>query len=174
MTKIYETQPENLNNLSPVSCRLAFNSLPNVVYRTTSVPLPGLQLGETEQASPLQSIPWPGTELIQEPLAVSFIVDEDLVNWKEIFDWMIGLGSPKSTEQYKNQADNTYRPHFGGYFSDATLIIYTNEGNKNLEVKFRDCFPNDLTAIDFDSGSPDITTMVATAMFKYTYYEFVE
>jgi hypothetical protein len=144
-----------------------------VVYRTASAPIPGIQLGEAEQPSPLQNITWPGTELIREPLSIRFIVDEDLANWKEVHDWMVGLGTPKSTDQFRDLKDETYRPGWGGYFSDATLIIYTNEMLVNKEVKFTNCFPTDLTGIEFDSGDTENTTLTATAMFKYTDYEFV-
>jgi hypothetical protein len=47
---------------------------------------------------------------------VSFIIDEDLLNWRELYDWMVGLTFPERHSQYKTQKDNFI-------YSDATLIL---------------------------------------------------
>jgi len=171
--QISSQQPTNLNDLSPVSSRLVFHKIPHVVYRTLAAPLPGIQLGEAEQATPLGYITLPGYSLVFDALSVAFVVDEDLNNWKEIYNWMTGLGVPKSSDQYAALLDETIRPNFGGYYSDASMIIYNNMMVKIQEVKFENCFPISLTAIEFDSRSTDINAMQAQATFKYVNYEFV-
>ena len=44
----------------------------------------------------------PGDKVTYQTLDVSFLVDENLNNYKEIHDWIIGLGFPQDHKQFKN------------------------------------------------------------------------
>ena len=41
-----------------------------------------------------------GDTLDFEDLEITFLVNEDLSNYREIHDWMIGIGFPKNNEQF--------------------------------------------------------------------------
>ena len=47
-----------------------------------------------------KQIPILGDQLTFGNLLVSFIVDEELANYKTIHDWMVGIGFPKSRQQF--------------------------------------------------------------------------
>ena len=86
-------QPTNLNYLQPVNFELQINKLPKTRFFCVGVTLPAIALSETTQGVPL-AIPiyYPGDKLTFDPLGVRFIVDEDMTNYQEIYNWLIQLG----------------------------------------------------------------------------------
>ena len=58
-----------------------------------------MSLGIANQPTYLKDIPVPGDKIVFEDLTLRFIVDEDLVNYTEIYNWIKGLGYPEDLEQ---------------------------------------------------------------------------
>ena len=166
MAKAYTNQPENINYLSPVGFRFFVDILPNTNWFLTSANLPGFTLSEISHPTPLMQAASPGNDLTFEPLNVTFLVDEDLANWREMYDWMVGLAFPESYEQFKA------RKAEGKILSDATLTILNSNMVPNYHIIFKDLFPTSLSEVLFDSASADIEGIKATATFRYLNYTY--
>ena len=159
---ISANQPENFNYFSPVSFRFNILKLPNVNFFCQSANLPGLTLGEAIQVNPLRDIPTPGDKVQFEELQLRFIVDEELENWLEMYNWLKGLGFPDTFDQSLTKSDLR--------FSDATLMILTSNKNGQHRVSFKDAFPLTLSGVQMDSSVGDIDYVTADATFAYTTY----
>ena len=168
-TGAYNNQPDNQNFLSPVGFRFAIRKMPNVNWFLQSATIPGITLGEALQPTPFIDAAQPGEKLTFEPLTITFKVDEDLANWTEIYDWMVGLGSPTTIKEYK---ENVRKKGTEAIVSDATLTILNSVMNPNFEIMFRDMFPTSLSELPFDSTMSDIDYLTATVTFRYLNYEF--
>tara|TARA_B000000565_G_scaffold252968_1_gene228877 strand:- start:8639 stop:9217 length:579 start_codon:yes stop_codon:yes gene_type:complete len=184
-------QPEVLDYASPTQFRMAINQLPKVEFFITACNLPGINLGEAVFPTPLKQIPIQGDELTFENLSVSFLVDENLQNYKELHDWLIGIGFPQSRQQFKNfRSQTANRPGatrgnsqdigdvqpatpISPMFSDGTLTILSNKNNPVVEVRFEELSPVALGALSFDQEATDVQYLKATADFNYKYYEIV-
>ena len=184
-------QPEVLDYASPTQFRMAINQLPKVEFFITACNLPGINLGEAVFPTPLKRIPIQGDELTFENLSVSFLVDENLQNYKELHDWLIGIGFPQSRQQFKNfRSQTANRPGatrgnsqdigdvqpatpISPMFSDGTLTILSNKNNPVVEVRFEELSPVALGALSFDQEATDVQYLKATADFNYKYYEIV-
>ena len=94
-------QPTKLDYAAATQFKFNIIKLPKVEFFCTSVNIPGITLGETSQATPLKDIPIPGDKLNYASLNVSFLVDENLENYREIHGWLTGLGFPRSHEQFE-------------------------------------------------------------------------
>ena len=94
MGSLQRTMPENLSFLSPTGFKFAIQKLPHVNYFCTSADIPDITLGQVDQENLFIRIPVPGDKLAFSPLNLSFAIDEDMKNFKEIYDWLIGLGYP--------------------------------------------------------------------------------
>ena len=101
-----ERQPTTLDYASPTQFRLVINQLPKVQFFTTAANLPGINLGEAVFPTPLRQIPIQGDDITFENLSISFLVDENLENYKELHDWLIGIGFPQSRKQFKDFRSN--------------------------------------------------------------------
>ena len=116
-----------------------------------------------------------GDKLTYADLYLKFLVDEDLVNYMAIHNWLTGLGFPESAQDYRdlltNQSDLTQPLDPKKAFSDGSLYILDSNYNTNAIVKFKDLFPVSLTSLNFDSTKTDVQYFTAEATFKYTVYD---
>ena len=190
-----DRQPTKLDYASPTQFKFQILKLPKVEFFTTSVNLPGLSLNSIEQQTPLTDIPVPGTKLTYQDLEITFMVDENLENYREIHGWLTGLGFPKDYVQFRNlqgsgadiyptttntglskELGKVVKPvqDDGGLYSDATLSVLTSKNTKNIEVRFRDIYPISLSGLDYDQQATDIQYLTATVSFGYKIYEFAD
>ena len=160
-------QPDNLNYLSPLGFRFTVNDLPNTTWFITAANLPGITLGEASFVGPTIDSFMAGDTLVFDPLTITFIVDEDLQNWQEIYKWLAGLGFPHTSDEYKNFAKTRT-----SVFSDATMTLFNSNMNPNYRITFRDIFPTSLSEISFDSEMSDVDPIKATVTFRYVTYTY--
>ena len=192
-TNANSRQPTKLDYASPTQFRFSIIKLPKVEYFATAANIPGITLGQANQPTPLKDIPIPGDKLEYDNLNITFLVDENLENYREIHGWLTGLGFPKDSEQFRN-LQNAGSDRFpstqnvgtskelgeikkatqddGGLYSDATLIILTSKNNANLEVRFRNIYPTSLSGLDYNQQATDVDYLTATVSFEYAIYEF--
>ena len=153
-------QPTNLNQLNVVSFETNFLRIPGVNYFCQRVNIPGISLSNTIQSTPFANIPIEGDMLEFEDLTISFIVDEDMQNYLELYNWLHSLGFPERYSQYDNQTSKIK--------SDVNIIIHTNKSNPNYNVVFKDVFPVSLGVVNFDTSNTGLEPVVVDATFKYT------
>ena len=192
-TNANSRQPTKLDYASPTQYRFSIIKLPKVEYFATAANIPGIQLGQANQPTPLKDVPIPGDKLEYDNLNITFLVDENLENYREIHGWLTGLGFPKDNEQFRN-LQNAGSDRFpttknvglnkelgsikkavqddGGLYSDATLFVLTSKNNANLEVRFRDLYPVSLSGLDYNQQETDIQYLTANVTFAYKIYEF--
>ena len=155
------------NALSPINFQFTIKKLPTVNLYVQQVTLPSLTLGASNILTPFIKLPIPGDHLVFGDLNVTFKVDEDLKNYKEMYDWIIAVGFPDSFDQYKAIASQTSGL---GIYSDATLIILNSAKNPNYSILFTDLYPIALTELTFDTRATDVEYLEATATFAFKSY----
>ena len=186
-------QPSIMDYASPVQFRFKCSKLPKVEFFCQSANIPGIGLGVASIDTPLKSIPFPGDEVTYQDLAISFLVDENLENYKEIHDWIIGLGFPQNHTQFSDlratssdrfpgtsssnaitgQATANPLPESGMY-SDATLTILNSKNIAVTEIRFHNIFPTSLGSLSYDVQASDVNYLAAAVDFSYMYYEIVQ
>ena len=179
MASIYDNQIKNRNFLSPTGFKFILSKAPKVSFFGNQVNIPQMTLGVAEQPSYLRDIPLPGDKLQFEDFSLRFLVDENLDNYMEIFNWIRALGFPESLKEIYDwqkkdfdiaQPDKTQE----NFYSDATLEILTSSQNPNFKVKFMDMFPTTLSTLEFDATDEDISYLTADVTFKYTLYNITD
>tara|TARA_B100000929_G_scaffold290391_1_gene283801 strand:- start:2747 stop:3376 length:630 start_codon:yes stop_codon:yes gene_type:complete len=193
-TNAYRRQPTKQDYADPTKFKFSIIKLPKVEYFCTQVNLPGVSIADNyTQPTPFRDIPLPGEKLRYEQLTCTFLVDENLENYQEIHGWLRGLGFPGGHEEFKALLDagadrfptskssilpdagrggKFKGPDTGGIFSDATLSILTSKNNPVTEVRFTDCFPLSLSALQYDQQATDTNYLTATVTFDYKLYDF--
>ena len=154
-------QPTNINQLNVVSFATNFLRMPGVNYFCQRVNIPGISLANTIQSTPFANIPIEGDVLEFEDLSLAFVVDEDMQNYLELYNWLHALGFPERYAQYDNQAGKDIK-------SDVNIIIHTNKSNPNYSIVFKDVFPIALGVLNFDTNNTDLEPIIVDATFKYT------
>ena len=192
------SQPTVLDYASQTQWRLAFNRVPKTTWFCTTANVPGITLGEAQYATPMSDMFIAGDKLTFETLNITFIVDEELQNYRELWEWITGIGSPVKHTQWSDvlskgdgltttfsaigtddQLDSrTASVMQGGtstesnLYSDSTLIVYNSKNIPKVEVKFKNMFPTSLSSLEYSQESSDVEYFKASASFRYLYYEF--
>lgn len=161
-------QPSNINMLSNLGFRFHVRKLPNINWFVQGVTLPGMTIPDAEHPTPFQISYRPGRTVEYDPLIVEFKVDEDLLTFIEIMNWMRGIGFPESYDEYK---DNVGTGLQDAVMSDATLMILNSNMNSTHECTFIDLFPINVSPLQFNSTSSDVDYLTVTASFRYLRYE---
>ena len=191
LTSPLSRQPTVLDYNSPTQFRFGINQLPKVEFFTTAANIPDISLGELVIPTPYKNIPIVGDRVTFGNLAISFIVDEYLENYISIHNWILGIGFPKSREQFsdfRSSGSNTSNTGKGGntdigkvgkpiadrpFYSDATLTILSNKNNPIVEVRYSDLFPVSLSGLDYNQQATDVEYQTAEISFRYKLYEIV-
>jgi len=174
MASAYRNQIQNRNFLSPVGFNFTLAKEPKVSFFCNSARIPEITLSLVQQPSYLKDIDVPGDKLQYGDLSLRFLVDEDMMNYMVVHNWLTGLGFPETTGQYKELITNDDGLQDSKRaFSDGSLYILDSNYNTNSIVKFKDLFPVSLTSLEFDSTQTDIQYFTAEVSFKYTIYNIL-
>ena len=182
-------QPTEFDYADPTKFKFSITKLPLVEFFTTQANIPGISLGESIFPTPFKQIPLQGDELTFDNLEITFIVDEKLNNYRELHQWLVGIGFPKARTQFssfKRDESQTFptaesvkgeatKPGVASgvqaMFGDATLTVMTSKNNPVMEARFSDVYPVALSGLAFNQQETDVTYLTATATFTYKLYE---
>jgi len=187
-TTLSSKQPSgsSLDYADPTKFKFTTTKLPRVEFNCISANIPGVTLTEITQPTRLMPIRIPGNDMTFEDLNITFIVDEDLTNYRSVHDWMAGLAQMDSDDKYRalitdggdrmprstqnNLQDagrvTTATPD-GAIFSDAKLITLSNRNIPMVEITFEDTYPKSLSALEYNQNATDIEYLQATVTFGY-------
>ncbi len=175
------TPIQNRNFLSPTGFKFALKRSPGVAFFCNQANIPSLDLGIAEQPTYLKNIDVPGDKIQFGDLNLRFLVDEDLMNYMEIQNWIRGLGYPEKVKEFADLEKTAVlgvETKFGqsgdNIYSDATLQILSSNLVPQFQVIFSDCFPYSLSTVTFDATDTDIEYFTADVSFKYTIYRITD
>jgi len=169
------------NYLRPNAFKFTISDLPNVAYTCQSANIPAVQLGFATQPTPFIDIPTIGDKLTYSEFSIRFLIAEDMVNYRELLEWIVALGFPENYEEYpafvgdrlgrfpfyKNSQGNTDALAY----SDGTLTILDSVNNPKINIFFKGLFPTSVEALDYDITSSSVDYLVGVASFKYKMFE---
>jgi hypothetical protein len=162
-----DRQPTQVNYLYQTFFRFNLQMFPKLNYFCQRVSLPGFGTSSAiERPTRFASLKIPETKVNFDNLEVTFLVDRNLENWREIQNWMKAI--------YLVKDHKSILPNSKDHFTDADLVLLNSSMNPNLQVRFNNIFPVSLSGLDFDSSVTDFTPFTATVTFAYDTYEFVD
>ena len=192
-TNIQSRQPIIMDYASPIQFRFKCTKLPLVEFFCQTANVPSISLGEATVNTPLYDYPIPGDKVTYGSLDISFLVDENLNNYKELHDWILGLGFPKDNLQYANLAASSADTFpgstasaaatgtslkqpvsEGGIYSDATLTILNSKNVAKTEIRFQNLYPTTLGGLNYDIQASDVDYLTVSASFNYINYDIVQ
>jgi len=169
--------PGELDYLKPNGFRFQVHNLPNVSFFCQSANIPDITLGEAQVQTPLVDYFQPGEKLTFGTLNIRFLIQENMANYSELYNWLRGMGNPETTEEYTNYLQKQLYRFPGkntattieGLFSDASLFVLDSNDNPSIEIVFQDAFPTALSGLDFDLT--DSEYFIGLASFRYRQYK---
>jgi len=165
---INRNQPDTNNYINSNYFKIVFSRLPIMTYFCQTVNVPSLSFGVADQLTSLGlHIPRPGTKYQFEPLNISFLLDESLNNWREIFTWMESLANYETNIPLNKGGPVIPRDDV---YSDARILITNSAFVPQYEVIFNDVLPVSLGGWQFNSTETDSRPIIIQASFVFTSY----
>ena len=124
--------------------------------------LPSIDANPVERSTPLSSVYDVSDRLRYNDFDLTFIIDENMRNYIEIFDWMKGINSPETLNQYAALEDSK-----DGITSDITVLLLNSHKNPHIRITMINAFPVGLTSVDLNLVNQDVTYAEASVTFRY-------
>lgn len=152
----------NINTSNKASATLQIINMESVSFKCNDFAIPAINLPNVEIHSPLSTIPLHGDKCSFDNLDITYLVDDDLSNWKVLYNTMIKTGYPFSYQDRNHCKipDET----------DVYLHIYNNTNKYLFSVRFHHVVLVSMGAISFNTTDSNVTQMTSTASFSYSYY----
>jgi hypothetical protein len=155
-----QLQPDNKNGILQTHFQFELRKLTHVTYFCQRINMPGLSLTPVQQPTVFNNINRAGGALVPENLSVNFMVDEDLKNWLEIYNWLQECSNERDFTKYKSPQEHMV--------SDGTLLILESNNQPRFRITFNELFPVSLTGLVFQTGQQASVYQYSTATFAYT------
>lgn len=155
----YNEQIVNRNFLSPVGFKLDLEIFRGVDFFCQTASIPDISMPFVEVPTPYRGVAIaPSGGVSYGDLNVRFIIDEELINYRTVHDWIteFGLANGKSSGPDE--------------YSSARLHILTSYNNVNHIIDFKNIFPVSLSGVQFDATVGDVEYLLADVTFKYEKY----
>jgi len=174
-----EKIPATLNYLRPASFRFQITALPRITFTCQKANIPTVTIGTATQVTPAIDIPVFGDKLEFGDLVITFMVAEDMSNYKEIYNWIIKTAG----SQISKYTDEEFARNLGRFpitastaedqamYSDATMHIVDGSNNIVAKINYLDVVPVSVQTLDFDITNTSQEPLLATATFRYRMYE---
>ena len=154
---------EIINNyLSPTNFTVTIQRMPNVEFFTQKLTIPSLSATAVGRETPLTQLYDVNDKITYSDLDLTFIIDENMNNYKEILNWLEGISGPQNPGQHKSLADPEY-----GLKSDIIATITNSHKNPNLRFVFRNCFPTSLGSVSLDVNVQDVAYATCNVTMRY-------
>jgi hypothetical protein len=163
----YNQTPTNKSFLSNNKYEFVIDRLPHVTFFIQSIVIPDVSLPAASVSSPFVNIPLPGDVLNYTELQVTYIMDEDMKTWREVYDWMYNLGNPESRNKIGDLTETPGRRN--SITSDGSLLVKSNANNPRIKFTFYDMFPTSLGGVTLSSAEGQ-EFLTSTISFLYSHY----
>jgi hypothetical protein len=164
------TTVPSTNYLRPNSFKFQIAKIPNVTFTCQSANLPQLSLGAAIQQTPFVDIPHPGDKVSFGEFIIQFLINEDMSNYKELYDWIGSIGVFSNGNEYgklTNRASVFAPSAYQNVFSDAALLVLDSNNQPVVRLNFQDLWPTSVEGLNFDITSSGMEYFVGTASFRY-------
>jgi hypothetical protein len=175
-----QNNPAELDFLRPNGFRFQIANIPQVSFFCQAANIPQISLGSPQVETPLATLPFPGDKIQFGELIIRFLVQEDMANYQELYNWLFGLGFPDKNQQftdfiksqeYRTATAQKSKKEAIAQVSDADLFVLDSNNNPTIKITFFDAFPTSLEGLDFDitQGAGDYFTGIAG--FRYSTFK---
>lgn len=138
------------------SAKIVFKAFPEVEFTTQSFTFPSIRAIYPTQITSTLAVPQPPSAVEYNSFTLNFILQNDLTNYKTIAQWIQSS------------------PHLAARecFSDASVVLLSNQKTPIGSATFVDMMPVNLGPIEYTIVVSDPQPLIATAEFRFLYYEF--
>tara|TARA_R100000278_G_scaffold15820_1_gene16214 strand:+ start:14 stop:571 length:558 start_codon:yes stop_codon:yes gene_type:complete len=170
--------PDSKNFLSPVGFKFLIERIPTVEFFCQTVNIPEISIGNRNIETRVKAYDTPGDKMTFGDLNLTFLINENMDNYYEIYKWLKGLANPRHEEEFhqylRGIKESGRQDNFRKATTDARLLVLDSNFNSITSVVFMDLFPVSLSGVRLSADATDIDYVTADVTFKYTLLEFID
>lgn len=134
------------------------------MFRVTEFVLPSVQVPPADSGGGFGTSQYfPGGFSEFGELTLTFIVDEQMINYEELFRWIT---------QQRYSVGKDFVPKGDSevlLVSDGSLNIFSNSSTPNRTIHFKNLFPVDLSSVQFETTTTP-EPVKCTATFRFSHF----
>ncbi len=141
----------------------------------TRTSIPGLSMGQTYQPTPFTDVAMVGDKIQYDPFSMTFMVDEHLNNYMEMYNWIKNIGFPNTGRQFNalERPDHMDRKGDRNLYSDIIISILSGHNNVVANVYIYEAFPTALSAIEYNQQESDTNYATCDVTFMYSWFDVI-
>ena len=163
-----EELTSNVNYLQPTGFKILIDRTryPNLEFFAQSVSHPSVNATPVElPGKRITTLPLAGDKLTFGSLDLTIIADENLSAYQEMFKWLQRLVND-------GQVSHSERAGKIPTYADVTVAVLSSHNNTTVKLKYFDCIPTDLGAIELTpTGDANVVTFPIT--FRFSRFEII-
>ena len=150
--------------------------------------IPSVNLGVADQYTPFLNIQQVGDHITYGDFNMTFIVDENLKNYMEMYNWIKNIGFPfehaqfnvldrpdygnrSGGQKYNAEKDTYSKVNDSDLYTDIVLQIMTSKNNLIANCEIYEAFPTSLGAIEYSAQETDMTYATCEVGFAYSWFD---
>ena len=152
--------------------------------------IPSVTLGVADQYTPFVRIQQVGDHITYGDFNMTFIVDESLKNYMEMYDWVKNIGFPfehaqfnvldrpdfanrSGGQKYNPESDTYSKKNDQDLYTDINLQILTAKNNLIATCEVYEAFPTSLGTIEYSQQETDMTYATCDVGFAYSWFDVI-
>ncbi len=183
-------QPEVFDYSQSNQFKIFFPIFPTTEWFVVSANIPGVTMGQATQVTPFVDMPLVGEKIVFDNFDFTFMVDEQLQNYMEIYNWVKNIGFPYSGKEQFNKLsrpDNLdrqknykqRRPGNDGFvyrsdrnlYTDIRLTILSSKNNAVANIFMYEAFPISMSSIEYSQQETDTNYAQCQVSFAYSWFD---
>lgn len=162
---------DNINFLQPTGFRVVIDrkNYPNLEFFAQSVQHPDVTVpSPVLEYSRIGQVAFPGDTINYSELTITFILDEDIKSYIELYEWFEMLIN-------ENYRDGGSRSRYDGKIpsqADVSVSILTSHNNQTKRILYKGCTPTALTGLNLAANVQTLEFLTFDVSFSFTGFEF--
>ena len=165
---------------------------PTTEWFVTRATVPGISLGQAVVPTPLTNMQFVGEKVEFSPFDMTFIVDEKLNNYMEMYGWVKNIGFPHAHTQFMSTSRpdglniekkiespprgrateiTTVNKADRNLYCDIGMTILSSKNNAVAQVTMYDAFPVSMSAIEYSQQESDTIYATCDVSFAFTWFD---
>jgi hypothetical protein len=132
--------------------------LSSISFNCQTVNIPTISVAAVDTGYRQYTPKSPGDKLVFDDFNATFLIDEDMTNYKTVYEWLISLVQRTETAEPPTKRD-------------VTLLIYSNNNQLSTRIQMIGAFPVSLSPLEFQATLTEDDPLVADVSFAIDYYE---
>jgi hypothetical protein len=193
-------QPETFDYSQSNQFKIYLPIFPTTEWFVVRANIPGVTMGQASQYTPFVDVAVVGDKLQYDNFNMTFMVDESLENYMEMYNWVKNIGFPFSGKDQFNKLprpdhidrSNNTRTRVRrmkedttdhgttsavvsssdrNLYTDIKMTILTSKNNPIANITIYDAFPISLGNIEYSQQESDTNYAVCEASFAFSWFD---